>query len=391
MPKKIGLEIGTKKTKIVYGHYTRRKFKLIDYRIIDTKDATFMADGEMDLLNMEFSIKESLKEMGIKRGDLHVSINSPGVIIRTRELPRVSPKEMEEMVRFEADHFLPYDISEFYIDFKIISEVEEVKLGDDAKKDTLFNVMIIAAPKEIVDQYILLSNRLKLNFKLATVYTESLNRFALQFLLNSKMNTLFVDIGSTSTAMVMYQGEQYFANIKSDIGMTHILDRLIEHHGLDVSEANRILLSGEHSGNRNLKNPEERVAFIKTNVSHVTIRPEENKVQALQRKLEKIKTLKKSMDAPASAFVNKRDEEYDALIKEISRMVEFFKSRKYGTFVDHIYLFGGGANMKDLTDFMVESTGVNTTRIPMIFEDIIETSHMDMLIPAIGVCLGGKS
>lgn len=398
MAKKIGLEIGTCKTKIIVGEDKKTGFKLAGYEIIDTVEGVFSVDNEIDILKMEFPIKEALDRLKVKSANLYVSINNEKVIIRTRELPRVSKKEMKDVVRFEAENFLPYDINEFYIDYKVLSEIEEEEFNKedfskDDEKETLFNVMIIAAPKEIVDQYIELASKLKLKLKLTTVYTEAVNRFVTAHLLKEEKNTLFVDIGDTYTNMIMYEGVQYFANIKTDIGVRGIKNRLSDNHGYAMDEVETNLFSkGEVDREQKITEPKDRLHIIKANVVREGVDQESNKLHLLQKKLEKIKKLKSSMDAPENEFELKRNSEFDALIKEINRMVEFFKSRKYGTFVDYIYLFGGGAYMNDFLAVLVEELGISSSLLPEELLPIpFSNEHFELMIPSIGACIGGKS
>ncbi|MBN2797026.1 MAG: pilus assembly protein PilM [Clostridia bacterium] len=387
MPKKIGLEIGTKKTKIVVGNYRRGDFHIDAYKIIDTVDGVFSIDGEIDIIKMELPIKEALDEMKIKSGHLYVSINNERVIIRTRDLPRVSRKEMLDIVHFEADSFLPYAIDEFYLDYKVLNEVEQI--SGDSKKETLFNVMIIAAPKDLVKQYIQLADLLKHPIKLVSVYTEAINRYVNQYTLNENKNQLFVDIGASYTNMIMYQGKDYFANIKADIGITGIQDRLVENHGYTYQDVLLKLFGSKELEFGFSDNPKDKLSAYKATLSREN-NDDSNKLHSLQQKLEKIKRLKNSMNAPESDFEQNRNVEYDAAVREISRMIEFFKSRKYGTFVDRIVVLGGGTQLRNFVEYLEDATDIETVLIKNQFE-CVDDVDFNLMMPSIGVCIGGRS
>jgi len=387
MPKRIGLEIGTAKTKIVVGHTSKDDFKITGYEVFDTVDGVYSIDEDTDLLRMELPIKEALGRLHIRSGNLYVTINNEKVIIRTRELPRVSPKEMLGVVRFEAENFLPYDIDAFYIDYKVLEEVAEQKVGETQQKEVLFNVMIIAAPKEIVDQYIELADKLKLKLKLATVYTEASTKFFAKHYLEETKNNLFVDIGNKFTNMTMFEGFHYFANIKTERGISGMFDRLVDHHGYNEHDVKFYLYN--YSGDSNIsENAGDRIDLIKSTIAS---KDSDTSLKDLQKKLETIQSLK-GANTEDDALLAHRNLEYDNLINEINRMVDFFKSRKYGIFVDTIYLFGGGAYLSNFCDAIEDRIGVSCKVLPVgAFTDTLDKENSELMIPAIGACLGGLS
>lgn len=390
MQKRIGLEIGTNETKIIMGHSKRDEFIVKDFRIIKTQDGVFSPEGDIDILMMEMPIKKALEDMHVKEGHLFVSINNEKVIIRTRELPRVAVKDMIDVVRFEAENFLPYNIDEFYVDYKVLSEIDDDTNSVEAS-EKLFNVMIIAAPIDIVKQYLHLADNLKLKLNLVTAYTEALNRYVSKKILVKDRNVLFVDIGSSYSNMIMYQGLQYYANIKSDVSINSIKTQLIETHNLTTDEVEyQLFTKGTDVKNKEKAEPKDKLDIYKNSLS-ASSNTESNKLLNLQKKLEKIRKLKTTMDSPESELVVKRNAEYAVLIKEINRMVEFFKSRKYGTFVDEIYILGGGANLKDFIDLLNDEVGIKCSRLTNSGFESIPDVAFDSMIPSLGVCIGGRN
>lgn len=380
MSKKIGLEIGTAKTKIVVGQMIKSDFKITGYEVFDTLDGVYTIDDDIDLVRMELPVREALDRLKIKKGDLHVSINNEKVIIRTRELPRVSPKEMVDIVRFEAENFLPYDIDAFYIDYKILDEVDEKEVGETDEKQVFFNVMIIAAPKECVNQYIELAERLKLKLKIVTVYTEASTKFFTKHFLEDNKNTLFVDIGNKYTNMTMFEGFHYFANIKTERGMKGMYERLVDHHGFNEHDVKYYLFNYNSSITQINK---EQIVDTST---------EKNSLKNLQKRLASIQKAKTNLSETDSDLLALRNREYDNIINEISRMLEFFRSRKYGTYADQIYLFGGGAYLSSFASLIEESLDVKCEILPnKAYSHLLDKENYELMIPSIGACLGGKS
>ncbi|MCH4888802.1 hypothetical protein EZV73_14500 [Acidaminobacter sp. JC074] len=382
MPKRIGLEIGTAKTKLVVGNASKSEFRLSGYEVFDTLDGVYTIDEDIDLLRMELPIKEAMGRLNVKNGELYVTINNEKVIIRTRELPRVGPKEMLDIVRFEAESFLPYDIDAFYIDYKVLDEVDEKEIGETDDKQVFFNVMIIAAPKDVVDQYIELASRLKLKLKIVTVYTEAVTKFFNKHYLEDKKNTLFVDIGNKYTNMTMFEGNHYFANIKTERGINGMYERLVDHHGFNEHDVKYYMYNYTGELGEPIKREEEE---------HVSLE-EDSSLKDLQMKLQSIQKANTNLSESDTDLLSLRNREYDSIINEVNRMVEFFKTRKYGTFVDQIFVFGGGAYLSDFAEIVNESLGVPCEVLPNKgYAGSIDKESYELMIPSIGACIGGKS
>ncbi len=362
MPKRIVLEIGTSKTKVLINK--GNKFNLVGYEIIDTPESVYSLTEDMDIMRMEKPLKEVLSKHKVKRGNLYVSISNDKVIIRTRELPRVSPKDMMGMVRFEAESFLPYDIDSFYIDYRVLSEVEHEVDEEGAESEKYFDVLIIAVPKVIVDQYSELSRVLNLKLHSVNVYTEVLEKFLLKTVLSDEKNTLVVDIGNKYINMTMYEGKNYFANIKAERGIGAMYNRLIDQYGFEEEDI-KFYLYNYDSDSHEITD-KDRIELIKDQFQDV----ESYKEDILRR----------------------RNLEYDIFINEINRMVGFFRSRKYNTNVDNIYILGGGANLSNFTEIVSEALNIECSKFDSSeYLSTVKDEDKGYVVSVIGTCLGGKA
>lgn len=347
--KKIGIEIGSYKTKIVLMKVSKLKTEVVDYRVIDTVKGTIDLNGDINVLKMEAAIHDTLKEMKISGGQLHFAINHESIIIRTRKLPYSDDVALENLVRFEAESFLPYDISEFNIDYKVlsISENKEMSSEDELVENKeastsvkyLQNVMIVAAPKSVVDQYIELAKKLKLKLKVLTVYTEAMDRYLSSHVLKDDKNILIVDLGASFVNMLMYSKLEYFANIRSHYGIEYLVDEVKR-----VSD----------------KTTEETLDILFSDSNKVESEPIQNVIQT----------------------------GYGTIIDEISKMVDFFKSREFGTFVDEIHLLGGGCKMKDFKNQLEERLEINVKYLDIkVPSKSTNYKFYHGMIPAVGVCM----
>jgi Tfp pilus assembly PilM family ATPase len=189
--------------------------------------------------------------------------------------------------------------------------------------------------------------------------------------------------------MTMYEGFQYFANIKTERGILGMYERLVDHHGYNEHDVKYYLYNFKGEAANVEDRPDQKIELIKSSLEDTS---SESSLKDLQMKLNTIQKANFNVNDSDSELLQRRNAEYDNLINEVSRMVEFFKSRKYGTFVDNIYLFGGGAYLSNFTEIIEETLGIPCEVLPAeSFSNIIDKENFELMVPAIGACLGGRS
>src|SRR5437868_14215007 len=62
------------------------------------------------------AIKEVVAKAGVKGGDAVISICGRELIIKKIQIPEVPAKEIDDVVRLEAEHHIPFAIDEVFID-----------------------------------------------------------------------------------------------------------------------------------------------------------------------------------------------------------------------------------------------------------------------------------
>lgn len=118
------------------------------------------------------------------------------IFTRILELPELSKKELEEAINFEADQSIPMSFSDLYIDWQIIGDSISDKAG---YKD----VMMVAAPKSIVNSYLSVLQILELEpFSIETSLTA-----ITRAIVKSQKEAgpiLIIDIGGQTTNVAVF-------------------------------------------------------------------------------------------------------------------------------------------------------------------------------------------
>ncbi len=373
MGKFVAVEIGHKLTKVIYGNEKKNELSIIDYRIIHNSEKIFNPDGDLNINEIQPLLKSHLKEMKVRRVDCYLTVGGQSGIVRLREMPLVKLKDMTEIVRFEAEQFLPYNIDGFYVDFRvnqIKSNVDE-STNESEKNDEVAEVMIVAAPKEMVDEQVHLIDKLRLNIKRVDYYTDAVYCYFKRYVLDEDSNSLIVDLGSNGMKITMFNGKKYFANIYSEVGLNDLIERYSEQNDVNADIALSELI-------------------VNTVQRSVVVETVHNKLERLREALQFKKSTKHHQNLLEFNIDPKLERIYEPLAYEITKMMEFFKTRQFGMSVDKIYLIGGGANVRSFDEFLKYYHNIDVAFVENITSGKpIESIDYPLLIPAIGSLLKG--
>ena len=131
----------------------KKKIKRTDkaYSIV-TIGSAVLPEGAVDdgaLVEPEVvasAISNLFKNLKIKHKKVGISISGYSVIVKKVNLAVMSEKDMEDHIMAEAEQYIPFDIQDVYLDF------QDLKTNKDGYERT--DVMLVAAKKEIVDDYL---------------------------------------------------------------------------------------------------------------------------------------------------------------------------------------------------------------------------------------------
>ena len=132
-------------------------------------------------------IRELFKTAGIKEQNVAISIGGFSIIVKNITVQTMTEDELQSTIQLEAEQYIPFDISDVNLDFHII--------GENENNPNQMNVILVAAKKEMVEDYLNVVQIAGLNPILLDV-----DAFALQniFELNyegEKESVALIDIG----------------------------------------------------------------------------------------------------------------------------------------------------------------------------------------------------
>jgi len=269
-------------------------------------------------------IRELLAEARTKKRYVVSAVPNPAVILRTLQVPKMPPKEMEEAVRWEAERYIPFPIDEVVLDFAPLDPLAEVAEGEQME------VMVAAARQEAVASLIEALREAGL-----TPVVLDVKPFAGLYPLEEELNkepdriAVAVEIGAESTSLVLTRGDRPLAVRLLTLSGKDFTEAIAKSFGLDF-------LTAED---------------VKRTYGLATI-PTEDEELLLDFDAERERY------SPARIYDAIRPVLVD-LTQEIRRSLEFFRVQLGDIQPEVGYLYGGGSRLRGLATLLTDTLGVN--------------------------------
>lgn len=237
MSKILSIEIDDQIIKILEGFKKEKQLSISKFISLNTPLES-IDDGRIINLDLvKKAIEKALIGSSIKTKRVIFVINTTSIIIRKIELPLLKSKsETLSMIKYELEQLLSTDLSQYKLIYK---KTELFTIGKMHKAK--YNVY--ALPDKIYNQYIELSEKLKLNMlalNFSFNYLDKIKKCKLDIngkkIKNNSTNA-FINIGySTTNFSVINDGINDFSRISSS-GIKDMVEKLVEELGLSLIEA----------------------------------------------------------------------------------------------------------------------------------------------------------
>ncbi|MCD6526842.1 MAG: type IV pilus assembly protein PilM [Desulfuromonas sp.] len=142
----IGIDIGASAVKLVQLQETKSGFQLKGLDREPLPAEAVVDSSIMDSSAVVMAIRDLIARNAIKSQDVATSVSGHSVIIRKISLALMTEDELENSIQWEAEQYIPFEMSEVFLDYHI--------LGPDPNDQGQMEVILIAAKKDFVDEYV---------------------------------------------------------------------------------------------------------------------------------------------------------------------------------------------------------------------------------------------
>lgn len=313
--KVVSIDIGSYETKVVEGKMTNKGIVIDKYFSFLTPEGAYENGYIIDKELLYYMLKEELKNNKISSDIAYMTIKSTAIITREVIIPYVEEEEIDGILKFQLDEYLPMDPGEYVVQNKTIGVVEE----DNVNK---LNVLLIAIPKEIVESHFALLKELELK---PTVLDFQSNGICKMLKYNSLIN------GRYDTQEIT------FATI--DLGFHNTNVTITKNNILQVS---RIIEIGGYEMNMGILNffeyTEDEVEEAKRQIQDV------NRIDAEYLDDDRILSIIRSS--------------LEDIMDKIDLIFRYYDSRETGNNVQVILLYGGLSNINGISNLFSSYFGI---------------------------------
>jgi len=282
-------------------------------------------------------IRELFKTAGIREQNVAISIGGFSIIVKNISVQTMTEAELQETIQLEAEQYIPFDISDVNLDFQII--------GENENNPNQMNVILVAAKKEMVDDYLNVVQLAGLNPLILDV-----DAFALQniFELNyegEQESVALIDIGASKTSLNILKGYSSVFMRDVSLGCSQINQKIMSLANCSAEDAEAIKLNATSD------------KISKNDLSEIT-----------------------------STVVSD-------WCAEIRKALDFFYSTYPDEQIKRVVLSGGGANIKEFQELLAVETSTEVETIDpfknlIIDNKKLDASYLEQVAPQAAICMG---
>ncbi len=250
-PKKnqlVGLDIGSHAIKLVEIEESKKGRILKNFGIIGLPQDAIVEGAIKEMEIVSSAIKTLYKNLKIKNKNVVTSISGYSVIVKKISIQKRGEAELDASIQDEAEQYIPFDINDVNLDYEILTppgEEEAEKKGEGDKGDKgLMDVMLVAAKKDIVEDYVSLLHLTGLSPAILDV-----DAFALQnaFELNAENISgcyALVNVGAEELGINAIKNGVSIFTRDSSYGGYQINEAIMSKFDVSYEEAEKIKLGG---------------------------------------------------------------------------------------------------------------------------------------------------
>ncbi|HYG74079.1 MAG TPA: type IV pilus assembly protein PilM [Planctomycetota bacterium] len=186
------------------------------------------------------AITKALKEGGIKTKRVVSSVSGRSVIHRQVPMMTIPDAELKQAMEYEADKYIPFDVTEVQLDAKRLQEGDAVSASGTGQ----MKVLLVAAKKNLIDEHINLLQSVGLSPAVIDVDFLALgNAFELRNLslgINDTEVRAMVDIGASKSDINIMRGNSSFFQREIFMGGNDLTDAVAKRFGEDPKDVEKM-------------------------------------------------------------------------------------------------------------------------------------------------------
>jgi type IV pilus assembly protein PilM len=302
----VGLSIGSSSIKIVELKKAGKIWKLLHFGIVQLPEDVVVNREIVNPIAVTESVKTLVNQIKLKNKSVCTAISGTSMIIKRMMLEVPNMRELQDQVFWEAEQYLPFEVSEVVMDYHVLSRDKENKT----------DILLVAVKKAVLDSYMSAIEASGLKPKIVDVDFFALqNLYEANYPMNPNEAVAIVDIGASALKITVVHGGVPVFTKDSAVGGRNLTAEIQKNLNLSYVDAETLKIGGGQGATT----PQE--------VSDL-------------------------MHVMAENFAT-----------EIKRALDFYNASSSGAPVSYVLLAGGSSKLPGLSKIVEESVGLPTQLI----------------------------
>lgn len=303
-PPLIGVDISSTAVKLLQLSHSGGRYRVEHYAVEPLPPNAVVEKNIVEVEAVGEAIKRALARSGAKSKFAAAAVAGSAVITKVIPMPAdLSEDDLEGQIQAEANQYIPYPLEEVSLDFEVLGPVKD--------NPDMMNVLLAASRTENVDVRVAALDIGGLASRVVDVEAFAMeNAFKLiadQLSVPKDATVAVVDIGATMTTLIVLKNQRTIYTREQVFGGKQLTDEVMRRYGLSYEEAG---LAKRQGG-----------------------LPESYEIEVLEPFKE-------------------------AMVQQISRLLQFFFAGSEYSKVDQVVLAGGCASIAGIGDMIEEQLGV---------------------------------
>ena len=300
----IGVDVSSTAVKVLQLSQAGARYRVEHYAVEPLPPNAVVEKNIVEVEAVGEAIRRAVARSGSKIRHAAAAVAGSAVITRTITMPaELGEDDLESQVQAEANQYIPYPIEEVSLDFEVLGPVRD--------NPEMVQVLLAASRTENVDMRVAALDMGGLTAKVIDVEAFAMeNAFGLiadQLSVSRDGVIALVDIGATMTTLIVLRRQRSIYSREQVFGGKQLTDEIMRRYGLSYEEAG---LAKRQGG-----------------------LPESYEIEVLEPFKE-------------------------AVIQQVSRLLQFFYASSEHSKVDQVVLAGGSAAIAGLGEMIEEQLGV---------------------------------
>ena len=233
----IGIDIGSSSVKLLQLREAKGLYHLVALGLAPLPPEAIVDNTIMDPGSVVEAIRNLVESQKIRTKNVATSISGHSVIIRKIRLPIMTDEELESSIQWEAEQYIPFEISEVNLDFQIV--------GTDAEDPSQMNVTLVAAKKDFVADYMAIFKESDLNLAVMDIDCFAVsNAFELTYGFVEDEVCALINIGASAMNVNILRGVNSLFTRDVQVGGNMFNEEIQKRLGLSTEAAETAKLGG---------------------------------------------------------------------------------------------------------------------------------------------------